>query len=212
MRKVGQQTEMRTDKAAFFDRSYMRDWAVRDYTAEEAAKLRMYMDLSGVCPGRKVLEPGCGTGRFTEMLAERVGPDGEVVAVDISPKMIDQCRIRAGHHPNVHILNVPVEEVDYPGYFDIIFCLCVFPHFDDKPGVLRHMRQQILPAGTLVIAHLEGSRILNRMHRKAGEPVKGDRIPSFSKIEALFAGAGFTVEQFRDRDDGYFLLARLKNH
>ena len=104
---------------------------------------------------------------------------GKIVAVDISSKMIEQCGLRAGHRPNVRILNVPVEDVDYPGYFDIVFCLCVFPHFDDKPGVLRHMRQLMAPSGTLVIAHLEGSRILNSMHREAGGPVKGDRIPPF---------------------------------
>lgn len=212
MNKVGEQTDKSTDKASFFDRLHNSNWAVREYTAEEKAKLQMYMDLSGVCPSLKVLEPGCGTGRFTKLLAERVGPDGQIVAVDSSPKMVHQCRLRAGDYPNVHILNVPVEKADYPGYLAVIFCLCVFPHFDDKPGVLRNMRQLMTPSGTLVIAHLQGSRILNRMHRKIGDPVKSDLIPPFSKVEALFLGAGFAIEEFWDRDDGYFLLPRAKYH
>lgn len=199
-------------KAAFFDRSHNSDWALRDYSEEENEKLRFYMDLSGVDAGCKVLEPGCGTGRFTEMLAARVGPEGEVVAVDISSKMVEACRRRAGHLSNVHVFNTAVEQIRFPRhYFDVIFCLCVFPHFDNKPEVLRGFHELIQPAGALVIAHLEGSRILNRMHSRAGGAVKHDRIPPFHRMERFLGEAEFVVSSFWDRDSGYYLLAHPKS-
>lgn len=200
------------NKAEFFDRSYKDDWAFRDYGDEEHRKLDHYLNLAGVIRGHKVLEPGCGTGRFTCKLAERVGSEGEVVAVDISPKMIEECRKRAGNCANVHILQIPVEEIVYPpAYFDVVFCLCVFPHFDNKPEILGHFRHLLQPAGVLIVAHMEGSRTLNSMHRKVGGAVKGDRIPPFPEVERIFEEAGFRIDTFWDRDDGYYLLARFRN-
>lgn len=204
--------KIKMNKAEFFDQSHKEDWAFRDYTDEEHHKLDRYLSLAGVSKGHKVLEPGCGTGRFTQKMAEWIGPEGEVVAADISPKMIEECRKRAGHFYNVRILQVPVEEIVYPpAYFDVIFCLCVFPHFDDKPKVLEHFKQMLQPAGTLIIAHMAGSRILNKMHRKVGGVVKGDRIAPFPEVESLFEKSGFRIDTFWDRDDGYYLLARFAN-
>lgn len=47
------------------------------------------LPLAGV---RRALDAGCGTGRVTEMLLERLGPQGHVVAVDSSPSMVAAAR------------------------------------------------------------------------------------------------------------------------
>lgn len=198
-------------KAAFFDRSHNSDWALRDYSPQEIEKLNLYMELAGVAAGHKVLEPGCGTGRFTAMLSKQVGPEGEVVAVDISTKMTEGCLRRVRNLSNVRILNAPVEWISFPEhYFDVIFCLCVFPHFGNKQEVLRYLHHCMHPAGSLVVAHLEGSRTLNRMHERAGGAVKHDRIPPFRKMERIFLEVGLSISNFWDNDSGYFLLAHAK--
>ena len=200
------------NKAEFFDQSHDDDWASRDYTEDELHKLNHYLKMARVEKGQKVLEPGCGTGRFTCKLAELVGHGGEIVAVDISCKMVEECRKRAGHFPNVRILQVPAEEIVYPpAYFDCIFCLCVFFHFDDKAKALKMFKNVLKPSGVLVIAHLQGSRILNEMHHKVGGVVKEDRIPPFDVVKKLFENAGFLIDYFKDQDDGYYLLARCKS-
>jgi len=199
------------DKPGYFDRARNDDWAHKPYTEAEHEKLDRFMDASGVSTGQRVLEPGCGTGRFTRKLARRVGELGEVVALDPSAGMIEECRRRAGNLANVKILCMPVEETTFPpGAFDRIFCLCVFPHFDDKPKVLGILREALAPSGRLTLAHLEGSRILNTMHQQVGGPVKGDRIPPYPKMETLLKEAGFRIDSFRDDDDGYLLIAGLE--
>ncbi len=196
------------DKKAYFDHARREDWAWREYTAEEHRKLDRYLDAAGIGPGWRVLEPGCGTGRLTVKLAARVGPEGEVVAVDISPGMIRECRRRAGGLANVRILQMPVEEVSFPSAaFDAVFVLCAFPHFEDKARVLRLFQRLLAPGGTVTLAHLEGSRILNRMHRETGGAVKGDRIPPRGTMERLFGEAGLGITRFYDEDDGYLLVA-----
>ena len=45
-------------------------------------------------PGMKVLDFGCGPGRLTIPLAKKVGPAGEVTALDIQPGMLQKVRAR----------------------------------------------------------------------------------------------------------------------
>jgi len=53
------------------------------------------IDLLGLRPGDRVLDLACGTGLSFEPLQQRVGPRGEVVAVDASAQMLDRARSRA---------------------------------------------------------------------------------------------------------------------
>jgi len=53
------------------------------------------MDALGVERGERVLDVGCGPGTTVVELATRVGPDGEVVGVDISPAMVAAATRRA---------------------------------------------------------------------------------------------------------------------
>ena len=181
-----------------------------EYSAEKHRKLDRYLDIAGVKKGHRVLEPGCGTGRFTRKLSERVGKNGEVVAVDISPKMIEACRHRAGQLPNVRIVQGAVEQLACPPrYFDIVFCLCVFPHFEDKIETLRFFNRVLKNSGVLMVAHTQGRRILNELHGNLGGAVEKDRIPPFSEMRRLFAEAGFRIAAFMDRDDGYYISAGI---
>jgi len=196
------------DKTSYFDRAKDDEWARREYTKEEHAAIDWFMDVAGISAGQKVLEPGCGTGRCTQKLSVRVGRGGEVVAVDPSAALIRECRRRTEGLHNVRLLQMPVEDIEFPpGFFDHVFCLCVFPHFDDKARVIGLFRSLLLPLGRLTVAHLEGSRILNRMHRERGGPVKADRIPPYAEMARLLGASGFRVDFFRDEDDGYLLVA-----
>ena len=198
------------NRTGYFDEVRRDDWAFKPYTAQEHEKLDRFMEAAGIRPGQRVLEPGCGTGRFTQKLAARVGDLGEVVALDASEGMVSECRRRVGGLANVRILHLPVEEIDFPpAAFATVFCLCVFPHFDDKKKVLGIFRELLVPSGRLTVAHLEGSRILNAMHRDVGGPVKKDRIPPYPEVERLFQETGFRIDHFEDQDDGYLLTAGL---
>jgi O-methyltransferase/aklanonic acid methyltransferase len=53
------------------------------------------VDLAVPRRGDAVLDVGCGTGLVTHLLAERVGPRGSVVGIDLSARMLDLARPRA---------------------------------------------------------------------------------------------------------------------
>lgn len=50
------------------------------------------LDLLEVEPGHRVLDVGCGSGWTTALLGELVGPDGEVVGVEIVPELVSRGR------------------------------------------------------------------------------------------------------------------------
>ena len=66
---------------------------------EDEIKTRSSLiDLLNISPSKKVLDLACGTGRDSELIAERLGPNGELVLQDIAPAMLSRCCERLAHH------------------------------------------------------------------------------------------------------------------
>jgi protein-L-isoaspartate(D-aspartate) O-methyltransferase len=57
-------------------------------TNSQPSTVRAMLDLLAVEPGHRVLDVGCGSGWTTALLADLVGPDGEVVGVEIVPELV----------------------------------------------------------------------------------------------------------------------------
>src|SRR5688572_12534600 len=71
--------------------------------------------VSRLClePGSRVLDVACGTGASFPFLVQAVGPDGEVVGVDISPDLaaIAKKRIEQEKWNNVHVAVGPAQTI-----------------------------------------------------------------------------------------------------
>jgi SAM-dependent methyltransferase len=70
--------------------------------------------------GQSVLDVACGTGASFPLLEERIGPEGRIVGVDLSPDMLRIARERAeaAGHRNVTLVESPVEDASLPGELD----------------------------------------------------------------------------------------------
>jgi len=72
------------------------------------------IDMAGVHPGMRVLDLACGAGSQTVQVARRVGPNGRVVAIDISATMLEHAHrnaATAGLH-NVEFVECPAEDLE----------------------------------------------------------------------------------------------------
>ena len=63
-----------------------------------------YLDRVNVRTGQHVLHLGCGTGYYTAILAELVGPGGKVVGVEIDPELAERARIALAPWPQVTVI------------------------------------------------------------------------------------------------------------
>lgn len=200
---------MNVAKAAFFDGQVNAPWAATEYGEDEAPKIRRLLTEAHIRDGLRLLEPGCGTGRLTEILAGAVGPSGRVDALEISPLMVEASRKRVAHRRNVRVHQVALEDYRDSGQgFDRIVCHQVFPHFDHKPAAVKRLADLLRPDGLVVIVHFINFAEINDVHRKAGTIVEHDLMPPFEEMGRLFHLAGLAIDRFADDGLGYILRAR----
>lgn len=104
------------------------------------------LDRIGVAPGCSCLEIGAGAGTVTAFLAERVGPNGRVVATDIDT------RFHAAPPSNVTLLQHDIVNDAPPGRdFDLVHARAVLQHLPEREAVLDTLIALLRPGGTLLV-------------------------------------------------------------
>jgi SAM-dependent methyltransferase len=116
--------------------------------------MRPVLDRVGIQPGEQVLELGPGPGIFTVDAAQRVGLEGQLIAVDIQPEMIAQVeeRVREAGLTNVetHVTSayeLPLDDASV----DRAFLVAVLPEIPDQARALAELHRVTKPGGILSI-------------------------------------------------------------
>jgi len=198
--------ELEEEVGFFFDRC-AHEGLMSAFSPEEQAKLQTLFLLWNIRPGDRVLEPGCGSGRLTSLLAESVGASGLVFACDLSSGMIE--RTRARKLPGqVETAVCSVNNVPFgAGHFDRIICVNTFPHLSNFSLALVEMARVLKPRGDLWINHFRGRNHVNEFHRHSSAVICGHLIPGETEMQHLLTGAGFEVADYSDSDDMYSVHA-----
>ena len=195
-------------KAHFFDSEVESEWSSKEYDQDELIKIERILEAGSIREGSRVVEPGCGTGRLTLIIAERIGPSGLVVANDISPMMVENAEKRLRGSSNVRLTWGTIEEAKLEhASFDTVICHNVFPHFDDKAKAVLKLRSALKPSGVFVVSHFMNSAGINDLHRKTNPAVASDFLPPADEMRKIFESAGMNVEFVHDDENGYLLKA-----
>lgn len=195
------------ERVGYFDR-LAPTWDAEGLTAEamiegvEAAKQQLEL-----AAGDHVLEVGCGTGKLTGWLVDHVRP-GRVTALDFSPCMIAQARAK-DLDADFLCADVCCDDLGSRRY-DVIFCFHSFPHFRDQPAALTNFARALKSDGRLIVMHLAGSEQINAFHASLDGPVSTDLLPEPQDWPNLLNDAGFELRSFADGEEGFFLLADLR--
>jgi trans-aconitate methyltransferase len=99
----------------------------------------------------QVMDAGCGTGRLTAELLERL-PQGHVLAVDVSANMLDVARehLTPRFGDRVSFLRADLRTLTLPEPVDAIFSTAALHWVPDHPTMFRHLLAALRPGGWLV--------------------------------------------------------------
>jgi ubiquinone/menaquinone biosynthesis C-methylase UbiE len=162
------------------------------------------VELAGARPGDRVLDVGCGPGVFTVPLAELVGHNGRVLAVDLHPEMVETCRerVRKAGLANVETALSSENTVPAPaGSIDLVFACQLLHELHDPPLFFAEMRRVLAPGGRLAAIDWEA------VETGIGPPVDKRFTPAQSR--RMLEENGFTIDaQESVTWANYLLLAR----
>ena len=112
---------------------------------------------SGLRPGMRVLDVGCGPGKTTSILYEMVQPGGAAVGIDLSLERISHAKTNYCQQPGidfkVYNLKKPLEGI---GQFDLIWARFILEYFRKESfDIVYNLSQVLNPGGYLCLMDLD---------------------------------------------------------
>ena len=123
-----------------------REWDASSYdrvSDPQIAMARDVIDRLDLQGSERVLDAGCGTGRVTALVAERV-PDGHVIAVDGSEAMVEQTRARG-----IEAFASDLVELQLDEPVDAILSTATFHWIEDHDALFARLFAALKPGGRL---------------------------------------------------------------
>lgn len=160
---------------------------------------RMLVDQLGPRPGERAVDLGCGRGAALFALAERVGPDGHVTGIDLSPRMVDATRAavaaRGLSHVDLHVMDAGAPAIE-PHSQDVAASSFVLFFLPAPVAALRAWRRLLVPGGRLGLSTFgeSGAGWLDDVFRPflpASEFPASSAFDSDAGVEELVRRAGF---------------------
>jgi trans-aconitate 2-methyltransferase len=155
-----------------------RDWDGRSYDRISSPMEQMgreVLDRLQLRGDETVLDAGCGSGRVTAALLERL-PHGRVIGVDGSPSMIEAARERLG--PEVELRVQDLLELELGGeQVDAVFSTATFHWIADHEALFASLRRALRDGGALV-AQCGGLGNIASVHAAAADAARQDAFAS----------------------------------
>ena len=167
--------------------------AGKTFIAEINAELKQLSRLGDV------LELGCGTGKFTEAIAQNAT---SLIATDLSAELLEKARQRLIGNARVSFQKKNCMRTSFSqARFDTVFMANLIHVIENPRGVIRESHRILKPGGKLIIVTYTsyGMKLLDKIKlgirflRSWGKPPRHTHNFSPENVSSLLQNEGFTV-------------------
>jgi SAM-dependent methyltransferase len=159
---------------------------------------------AGIRPGGVAIDVGCGTGRALPALRRAVGPDGAVIAADLTPAMLATARPQATAARAALVLADARRLPFAGGSADALFAAGLVSHLPDPEAGLGELARITRPGGLLVLFHPSGRAALAARH---GRTLTQDEPLSAAPLTRLTLATGWRLTTYDDAPGHFYALA-----
>ena len=196
-----------SERRRWNDPAWTSAWLRRQQVTEAATdQLLAHLEPG---PGERVLDVGCGSGGLAIQVAELVGPGGTVLGADISERLVELARDRAGHagceNATFTLADAQVDALSSEP-FDAVASQFGVMFFDEPTVAFANLARHVRPGGRLAFScwqHVADNpwftgAVLAPFVPSPPEPAPGkSRTGPFSladpeRVGALLAAAGWS--------------------
>jgi ubiquinone/menaquinone biosynthesis C-methylase UbiE len=143
---------------------------------------RRTVERLALSAGANVLDVGCGTGASALPAAEAVSPNGFVIGVDLSSRLLDRARAKATARgiTNVEFRLADMTALGYPdSRFDAVVSVLSIFFIPDMEGLVRELWRMVRPGGKLAVTTW-GPRIFEPAYSRWQSTIKQERPDLYS--------------------------------
>jgi arsenite methyltransferase len=142
-------------------------------------------------PGDTVADLGSGGGYFTFRLADAVGPEGSVWAVDVDTALLEYVGEQAVERQQPWITTIearPDDPLLPEGQVDLLFTCNTYHHLKDRSAYFANVQRYLEPTGRVAIVEFDGGGWFQSLfsHFTPGEEIKQEMEAAGYELEAQY--------------------------
>lgn len=191
------------DDSSFFDK-IAPNWDDNEVLSTRE-KVNFILDFMDLEPGQNILDLGTGTGVLLPFIAERIGSNGKISAVDYSSGMLEIAKSKYSNlSPKPEFLKLDFEKENIVGEFDRIILYCVYPHLHSPIETIKWLQSvNLKDSGSIFIAFPCGPEFINNIHKERHS--ESGLLPSAGRLAMELKEKGLNAEVLKD-DESAFII------
>lgn len=173
-----------------------------------SSRVNHILEQLDIKDGQSVLDLGTGTGVLLPYIAQRIGANGKITAIDYSEGMLDLARRKFEDLiPQPVFLNLDFENENIEGEYDLIMLYCVYPHLHNPVETVKWlMNVNLKPDGKIAIAFPSNEKFINNIHKEKHS--ESGALPSAESLTDFFCSNNLNAKTVEATEDAYIITIK----